>query len=352
MDWSDVTVDDGSIQQFRGKKSTSQRAAYRMMQEELMLQRTLTEPAYLLHVKLRYIDDPPVERTLRVPTTITFHQLHGILQYAFGWADCHLYSFSLFGKRDPNERFTPGYYRPKEFLYEDPEEMNDMRVEGEPMCKSSKTRRLNQVFGGSRIWPEPPATIEYEYDMEDGWEHDITFLGTTDDEEFSDMQTVHPDRPGQEVVCLEAKGHPVAEDCGGVYGWERLKKSFSTPDGPDAAHLRQWYTNQCVNRPNYERFASRAEYENFDPRVISFKVEGTVQGVNFRSFTAEKAQSLSVTGYVKNASDGTVVGEAQGSSSNLDKFVQHLNMGPRAAKVSKVDQKDIDTKDGESSFEQ
>ncbi|GIZ48923.1 hypothetical protein CKM354_001196600 [Cercospora kikuchii] len=85
---------------------------------------------------------------------------------------------------------------------------------------------------------------------------------------------------------------------------------------------------------------------------ISFKVEGTVQGVNFRSFTAEKAQSLSVTGYVKNASDGTVVGEAQGSSSNLDKFVQHLNMGPRAAKVSKVDQKDIDTKDGESSFEQ
>lgn len=48
-----------------------------------------------------------------------------------------------------------------------------------------------------------------------------------------------------------------------------IMKSFSTPDGPDAAHLRQWYTNQCVNRPNYERFASRAEYENFDPRVVN-----------------------------------------------------------------------------------
>ena len=47
-----------------------------------------------------------------------------------------------------------------------------------------------------------------------------------------------------------------------------------------------------------------------------------------------------------------VIGEAQGSASSLDKFVQHLNMGPTHAKVSKVDQKDIDTKEGESKFEQ
>jgi acylphosphatase len=46
------------------------------------------------------------------------------------------------------------------------------------------------------------------------------------------------------------------------------------------------------------------------------------------------------------------VGEVQGDSSSLDKFVQHLNMGPRAAKVDKVDQKDIENKDGESSFNQ
>lgn len=71
-----------------------------------------------------------------------------------------------------------------------------------------------------------------------------------------------------------------------------------------------------------------------------------------RSFTAEQATKLSLTGFVKNASDGTVVGEAQGSSSNLDKFVQHLNMGPRAAKVENVEQKDIGSKDEESKFDQ
>lgn len=82
----------------------------------------------------------------------------------------------------------------------------------------------------------------------------------------------------------------------------------------------------------------------------------------------DKANGLNVTGFCKNADDGSVwpsfhlrqcmligdqvIGEAQGSESSLDKFVQHLNMGPTHAKVSKVDQKDIEAKEGESKFEQ
>lgn len=59
--------------------------------------------------------------------------------------------------------------------------------------------------------------------MGDGWEYEITFLGTTDDEELSDMQLVHSVRPGQEVICLEAEGHPLAGDCGGFSELNRLK---------------------------------------------------------------------------------------------------------------------------------
>lgn len=66
----------------------------------------------------------------------------------------------------------------------------------------------------------------------------------------------------------------------------------------------------------------------------------------------DKAKSLKVTGFVRNADDGSVVGEAQGSQEAIDKFVQALNTGPRAADVNKVDQKDIATKDGERSFKQ
>jgi acylphosphatase len=39
-----------------------------------------------------------------------------------------------------------------------------------------------------------------------------------------------------------------------------------------------------------------------------------------------------------------VTGEAQGDQGSLDKFVQHLNMGPSAAEVNKVDQKEMATK--------
>ena len=45
-----------------------------------------------------------------------------------------------------------------------------------------------------------------------------------------------------------------------------------------------------------------------------------------------------------------VQGEAQGSQNALDEFIQHLNKGPSASSVSSVEQSDISTKSGESSF--
>ncbi|KAF2848305.1 Acylphosphatase [Plenodomus tracheiphilus IPT5] len=83
---------------------------------------------------------------------------------------------------------------------------------------------------------------------------------------------------------------------------------------------------------------------------ISFRVEGEVQGVNFRSFTQRQAKSIGVTGYVTNASDGSVQGEAQGSDDNIKEFVQHLHKGPSASSVSGVDTSDISTTSDESGF--
>lgn len=47
-----------------------------------------------------------------------------------------------------------------------------------------------------------------------------------------------------------------------------------------------------------------------------------------------------------------VTGEAQGEQSSLSQFVQHLNSGPPASRVSKVEQSDIATKEGEKGFSQ
>ncbi|KAI9725573.1 MAG: hypothetical protein M1828_003061 [Chrysothrix sp. TS-e1954] len=86
------------------------------------------------------------------------------------------------------------------------------------------------------------------------------------------------------------------------------------------------------------------------PWQIAFKVEGKVQGVFFRSFTAEKATDLKLTGFVQNQSDGTVAGEAQGEPSKIKELVQHLNKGPSQAEVNKVEQHEVDPKQDETGF--
>lgn len=70
------------------------------------------------------------------------------------------------------------------------------------------------------------------------------------------------------------------------------------------------------------------------------------------AWTSEQADKLNITGFVKNNSDGTVSGEAQGDQSSLDKFKQHLGVGPSQAKVSNVEINDISAKEGEKGFNQ
>lgn len=86
-----------------------------------------------------------------------------------------------------------------------------------------------------------------------------------------------------------------------------------------------------------------------------------------RSSTQKQARSIGVTGFVTNASDGTVSinrlhdvpaidsfaqvqGEAQGTADQVKEFVQYLSKGPSAASVSGVEHNDISVKSGESSF--
>lgn len=67
-----------------------------------------------------------------------------------------------------------------------------------------------------------------------------------------------------------------------------------------------------------------------------FAVTGRVQGVFFRDSTRRKAQSLGLTGYAKNLSDGSVEVLACGASGALDKLGEWLREGPRMAVVESV----------------
>ena len=69
---------------------------------------------------------------------------------------------------------------------------------------------------------------------------------------------------------------------------------------------------------------------------LHISVRGRVQGVGFRWFTLDTAESLGLTGWVKNLKDGSVEAEAQGTEEALKEFVERLKTGNPAARVDEI----------------
>jgi len=65
-------------------------------------------------------------------------------------------------------------------------------------------------------------------------------------------------------------------------------------------------------------------------------VRGSVQGVGFRWFAKELADSLKLSGWVRNRDDGSVELEVEGSTNLLDEFERRLRTGNPSAKVDEI----------------
>jgi acylphosphatase len=71
-------------------------------------------------------------------------------------------------------------------------------------------------------------------------------------------------------------------------------------------------------------------------------MEGRVQGVFFRASTRDMAESLGLTGWVKNLADGSVEAVFEGETDMLKRGVQWCYKGPPGAAVTKVHEKWLD----------
>lgn len=69
-----------------------------------------------------------------------------------------------------------------------------------------------------------------------------------------------------------------------------------------------------------------------------FLVSGRVQGVAFRAWTREQARLLELGGWAANLPDGRVEVVAFGDADALELLCGKLNAGPRAARVTAVDE--------------
>ncbi len=66
-------------------------------------------------------------------------------------------------------------------------------------------------------------------------------------------------------------------------------------------------------------------------------VSGWVQGVFFRDQTQKWANSLSVTGWVRNLKDGRVEVIAEGDKEKVEDLINQLKQGPSLARVENVE---------------
>ncbi|WP_422909698.1 acylphosphatase [Pseudomonas sp. MAC6] len=66
-------------------------------------------------------------------------------------------------------------------------------------------------------------------------------------------------------------------------------------------------------------------------------VSGRVQGVRFRQTTAEQAERLELSGWVRNLADGRVEVLFEGDEAAVSELASWLQAGPQAAQVTALE---------------
>ena len=78
------------------------------------------------------------------------------------------------------------------------------------------------------------------------------------------------------------------------------------------------------------------------PEIIarSWRVQGRVQGVGFRYFVKQNADTIGVRGFVRNEDDGSVFTYAHGNPEQINRFGAAIRTGPRFSEVRGVEEKE------------
>jgi acylphosphatase len=89
-----------------------------------------------------------------------------------------------------------------------------------------------------------------------------------------------------------------------------------------------------------DRFAperSQGERRGGEVKRARVRVRGRVQGVFFRAETRDRARSVEVGGWVRNAPDGSVEAVFEGRAEAVELLVSWCRRGPAGARVEEVD---------------
>lgn len=137
--------------------------------------------------------------------SITFEDLHYIIQIAMGWENSHLHEFQVQGKQLGMILGDESFFELDENLIDD----NSVKLE-------------------SMITEEKQEFI-YIYDFGDDWRHTIVV------EKFlpRDGTILYP-------ICTDGKMNCPPEDCGGIGGFYYMLKALSDKNHPEYENFLEW----------------------------------------------------------------------------------------------------------------
>ena len=189
--------------------------------------------ANLLHLKIAlcYLK-PPIWRRVEVPDTLTFWELHFVLQILFDWENSHLFEFRQ-GRGTPNDFLTGS----PPALPGDEDNMPEWQ-------RDPRETTLDEIL------TKPKDKLTYVYDFGDYWEHDIVV------EKVIPLAAGHP-TPA--VRCLTGKRAAPPEDIGGFPGYEQLLEVLAEKAAGTRKRLPSEYAGLSKFDP--EEFAL-AEYNH------------------------------------------------------------------------------------------
>jgi acylphosphatase len=87
-------------------------------------------------------------------------------------------------------------------------------------------------------------------------------------------------------------------------------------------------------------------------KVLRLRISGRVQGVGFRAFVADEAETRGLAGWVRNRSDGSVETVIAGAEHMVEAMIASCRRGPRGARAENVTIEDTNESElaGHSSF--
>lgn len=162
--------------------------------------------SYIFKIKLRGVSKPCVWRRISVPGNLTFAEFHLVIQSAFGWTNSHLYEFV-------DTLFKPNYRVVESSHFE--------------FCDAQHVQNAERVLISEYLKSKGDRCV-YTYDFGDSWEHDVVLESVENDSR-------------SEPECISGKGLCPPENCGGIYGYERLKALAAADDlAPEDEEMFEW----------------------------------------------------------------------------------------------------------------